>query len=104
MLLAPTPIADQLRRLARNFLRHMRDQDYDYIWNHLLTLDAMELLSTISFPLHIQAQGNIDRFLEQPSALEGLAYAFQSDHVSSGNDRGIRTSFFHGIAEAFNQN
>lgn len=97
-MLAPGPITDQLRELALEFLLHMRDGDYDHVWNHLAALDGMELISTTSFPLHILATGDIDGFLRKPSSTYGMALAFQQNTVFPGDNVGVRTAFFQGVA------
>ncbi len=98
MLLAPAPIADQLRELAQEFLIHMRDGDYDRVWDYLVALDGMELISTTSFPLHMLDTGDIDDFLRKPSSIDGMALAFQQNIVFPDDDKGVRTAFFEEVA------
>ncbi len=99
-------ITEQLRNhfkdIAREFLYRMRDGDYDYIWNHLITIEAANLLATMSFPLLAYNRGQIDQLLtvipdtETPINIEqGLALAFQVDA------EGIRSGTFSGMASQF---
>ena len=93
MLVAPKPIADQLRSHAREFLARLRDREYEHIWNYMITLDAIELISTTGFPIAIQAEENVDQILAN-SAAEGMSFAFQQDTIFPNDDMGVRTSFF----------
>ncbi len=102
MLVAPKPIADQLRTQAREFLARLRAKEYEYIWNYMVTLDAIELISRTSFPIGIETEGNIDKFLANP-AIEGMSFAFQQDTIFPNDDMGIRTGFFEGLAGSMAQ-
>ena len=55
MLVAPKPIADELRARARLFLLLMRYRQYGRIWDEMVALDAMELIATAAFPLRYLA-------------------------------------------------
>jgi len=57
----------------------------------------MDLISMTAYPLHLQAAGEIDTFLANPSSIQNMSFAFQRDTVVPGDDTGIRTSFFMGL-------
>src|SRR5829696_3914521 len=80
MLLAPDSIANQIRMLAREFLANMREGHYDQIWNYSITISAMDLISMTAFPLHLQAAGEIDAFLANPSSIQNMS--FLSNEIS----------------------
>jgi hypothetical protein len=103
VLLAPDSIADQIRILAREFLTNMRDGHYDQIWNYSITINAMDLISMTAFPLHLQAAGEIDAFLANPSSIQNMSFAFQRDTAFPDDDAGVRTAFFKGLANGLEQ-
>jgi len=96
---APSPIYEQLKQIAREFLLSVRDRDYEHVWNNLITPEARKLLSAALFPIHVYKEGKIDKLLnplnlvnQTISITRGMALAFQVDA------KGIRTGFFDGIA------
>lgn len=103
MLLAPQPIAEQIRTLAREFFASISERDYDRVWNFMITLDAIELVSMTTLPLHFQTRGGIDKLIAHPKSIEGISLAFQQDLTFPGDDKGIRTRFFDGLVEGFDK-
>lgn len=103
MLVAPKPIADQVRHSARQFLTAMREEDYDYIWDHMITLDAIELISTAIFPIQMHQEGRIDDLLTHLD-LNDFSFAFQLNVTSSGDDQGLRSGLFTGMATSLQSN
>jgi len=92
-------LLQQFKDITREFLYSMRDEDYDHVWNHLITIEAANLLATMSFPLLAYNRGQIDQLLTTIPNSEvlinieqGLALAFQMDA------EGIRTGTFSGMA------
>lgn len=95
-------LLNHFKDITKEFLYAMRDGDYDRVWNHLITIEAANLLATMAFPLLAYDRGQIDQLLtiipntDIPINIEnGLALAFQVDK------EGIRSSTFSGMASNF---
>jgi hypothetical protein len=97
MLFAPTPIAEELYGLASEFLKKLYEREFDYIWNRMFHLEAMELVATVSFPLYAHSTESIDLFFSVAEALDAMSTAFQKDAVFPPEEIGARTSYFSGL-------
>lgn len=60
MLIAPEPIAREMRIGTKLFLLLMRYRQYDRIWHELVALDAIEVISTTAFPIRYLTDNEID--------------------------------------------
>lgn len=97
-------LLNQLEITVRDFFIKLQTADYDYIWNQLITHEAANLVATMSLPVEMYNAGKIDEMLNIKLGIEtsatfeqGLALAFQMDIDQ------IRTSFFAGLANKFEQ-
>jgi hypothetical protein len=99
-------VTDQLLHhfiaVTHEFLEAMRNEDFDQLWNYLITNEAANLLASMSFPLIAFDEGKIDKLLtaipnsEVPISIEeGLALAFQKDM------QGIRSATFSAMTQGF---
>jgi hypothetical protein len=103
MSFAPESVTNQLRLTAREFLVRMRDHDFEHVWNYMLPLDAIELIAVTSIPLHLQAMGDIDSFLANPSSIQNMSIAFQKNMQLPDDEFGVRTAFFSGISNGLDE-
>jgi hypothetical protein len=100
MISAPEPIVHELQRVAKEFLTKMQEEDYDFVWNSLISLESAAILSTALFPINAYKENKIDEVLKpiphekfSMSLAEAFEFAFQKDiqHVRSG--------FFSGLSQ-----
>jgi hypothetical protein len=101
-MIAAQPLTEKLKRIARVFLKRMREGDYESVWYKLITPEAARLLSVASFPIQMYKENKLDELLtitpdnNVPLYFdEAIAFAFQTD-IS-----GIRSSVFAAVAEGF---
>ena len=97
---APTPTTQELQQVAKEFLTKMHENDYDTIWNHLISLESAALLSTALLPINAYKENKIDEVLEpvphdmiSMSLAEAFEFAFQRDIQQ------VRSLFFGGLAQ-----
>ena len=102
--LATTRIRQNLVENMRNYVNNLIDENYDYIYEELITTQSLELLATMAWPLMFYNRGKIDLLfskLEQDpdnNLADALSLAFQMD------EDGCRTGVFRGFAEGFISN
>jgi hypothetical protein len=102
MVLVQRPLAEQLKRRTEHFFNVLEAGDSDALWNELITLDAVEVVSTTVIPMLMQQEGVVDAYLTAetpqdqahgPVTLEPehFAFSFQIDA------EGLRTSMLSGF-------
>ena len=96
--------AKKIKKAAKQFLSKMREQDFDYVWNYLITPEAAELLSTSLLPMFADREDKVEELLT-PVSIEGsttsideiFPLAFQMDLEN------MRTDFLRGIESGFEE-
>jgi len=100
--LAKKPIAKKIESIAYDFIKSMQSENYDHIWNDLITDESADLLSTVLWPMHMYQAGKVNELFVpiqggfgQIDVAEGFKLAFELDL------EGMRSAFFSGFANGF---
>lgn len=94
MVLVQGASANGLVQQAEQFLRTMKEQQFDAVWDTMMTYQAKDLLSHSFMPIHYLEGGHVDTLLDI-NHVKGLALGFQMNHD------GQRTEFFRGVSGTF---
>ena len=94
--------AKKIKKAAKQFLSKMREQDFDYVWNYLITPEAAELLSTSLLPMFADREDKVEELLT-PVSIEGsttsideiFPLAFQMDLENMRDRKSTRLNSSH---------
>lgn len=99
--LATSKVKQQLIENTSNYVNALIEENYDYIYEELITSQSLELLATMAWPLIFYKRGNINFLFStldsdtETSVTDALSLAFQMDTEE------CRTGVFRGFAENF---
>lgn len=100
MFVATKPMRTEVHKVVHSFLQCLKDNDFDQIWDYLLSLDSINVMSISMFP-PIFGDRATDEDILTYQIIEGMSFAFQTDAVFLGDELGLRTSWFKGIKQPF---